>query len=596
MVDSLKSESDKPKKVTEFIHPEYLSNALKWEKWRLTYIGGDDFIDRYTEKFSVREDSVDFLTRKRITYCPAFAKAAVNDIKNSIFQRMVDISRKGGSPSYQKAVLGKDDGVDLLGRSMNNFIGQKVLPELLSMAKVGIYVDAPPKNGESLIDTKDFRPYIYYYAAEDIQSWTFDEGVNSNEFRTLLLVDHYYQPDQIFSLPDQLIKRYRYYYIENGIVNLRFYDVDGHQVDQDGYATDQPTILGIDKIPFIVLGLSDSLLSDAANYQIALLNLSSSDMSYALKSNFPFYTEQFDPRTYSEHLKPAAEGQTVLSEAGLRSQEIVVGVTGGRRYPMHTERPDFINPSPDPLRVSMEKQEVLKEEIRLLVNLAVTNIKPKMASAESKSYDQQGLESGLSYIGLELEHAERRIAEFWSLYEGTDNISTITYPEKYSLKSEEDRRKDAEALDKLKSKVPSKTYRKVVDKQIADITVGCRVSTEILEQIYQEIDEADVPSSDNEILAKDVEIGLVSAQTASIGRGYDKGEVEKAKKEHADRLARIAIAQSEGAAASRGISDQGSTGGSGSAEKKLSRDTEQDDSVIDKTRGKALSSKANGNS
>ena len=31
--------------------------------------------------------------------------------------------------------------------------------------------------------------------------------------------------------------------------------------------------------------------------------------------------------------------------------------------------------------------------------------------------DNQGLEAGLSYIGLVLESAERRIAEFWAAYE-----------------------------------------------------------------------------------------------------------------------------------------------------------------------------------
>ena len=31
--------------------------------------------------------------------------------------------------------------------------------------------------------------------------------------------------------------------------------------------------------------------------------------------------------------------------------------------------------------------------------------------------DNQGLEAGLSYIGLVLEAAERQIAEFWAAYE-----------------------------------------------------------------------------------------------------------------------------------------------------------------------------------
>ena len=67
----------------------------------------------------------------------------------------------------------------------------------------------------------------------------------------------------------------------------------------------------------------------------------------------------------------------------------------------------------------MELQAKLEDDIRKLIHLAVANTANR-ATAESKSFDNQGLEAGLSYIGLVLEAAERQIAEYWAAYEERD--------------------------------------------------------------------------------------------------------------------------------------------------------------------------------
>ena len=86
--------ADQVKKIIDFRHPSYFSDSTDWEKWRLTYQGGTHFRDRYLERFSQREDTNDFSLRRKITPIPAFAKSAVQEIRNSIFQRM----RRGSCP------------------------------------------------------------------------------------------------------------------------------------------------------------------------------------------------------------------------------------------------------------------------------------------------------------------------------------------------------------------------------------------------------------------------------------------------------------------------------------------------------------------
>ena len=55
---------------------------------------------------------MDFNDRLEMTPIPAFARLAINDVRNSIFQRMRNITRRGGSASYQSAVAGLNLGVD----------------------------------------------------------------------------------------------------------------------------------------------------------------------------------------------------------------------------------------------------------------------------------------------------------------------------------------------------------------------------------------------------------------------------------------------------------------------------------------------------
>lgn len=535
-------------KIVDLVHPDYGIWEAYWYKWRLTYEGGYPFVDTYLEKYSSRESDTDFKSRKAISYCPAFAKAAINDIKNAIFQRIVDTTRVGGTPSYQQAVESKLGGVDNRGSSMTSFIGRKILPELLTMAKVGVYIDAPtlPERA-TLDDTRNLHPYLYEYGIEDIRSWEIERRGEENIIKAILLRDTVYVKDTEHNLPTDTATRFRYLYIgTDGYVHLRFYDEDGIVTNRDGNQQTIEYTLNIKTIPFVLFEIPTSLLVDVADYQVALLNMESSDIGYILKSNYPFYTEQYDPRTEMPHMKPFSSADEAGEETETKTAkqpEIRVGATQGRRYPVNLDRPGFIHPSSEPLNISIQKEDQLKRDIRLLVNLAVTNLDPKMASAESKSLDNQGLESGLSFIGLILENGERQIAKIWAEYENSKQVATVNYPRNYSLKTEDDRQREAEGKEKLMQKIPSVTYQKEVAKEIAEVTLGGKVRHETLLLIFDEIDSAETITCDAKTIDLDLQNGLVSDETASKARGYPKGEVEKARKDRAERIALVKEAQ-----------------------------------------------------
>lgn len=549
--------------LTGIRHPEYLEDEIYWDEWRAIYNGGPQFVRRNLKKFSNRETDSDFKDRKFYTPIPTFAKSAINDIRNAIFQRLRDVTRRDGSEAYMKACAGEMGGVDNKGSSMQSFLGVDALTELLVMGKVGVYVDMPSLSGlRTMADEDKARPYCYYYSVEDILSWAPAKPEEPGQFNAVMLRDHAMAYNQGFApgvyLPDEGYVRYRVMWRDKatGKVKMKLYNEEDKLIDLYGNpltSDDVETItLDLDRIPFTVMDIGGSLLKDVYKHQVALLNLGSSDVSYALKANFPFFIEQKDMRAVGTHLKKtiADDGTTVTSDNTQVGEEGRTGVSHGRTYDLKAAAPSFIHPSPEPLMASMKLQEKLEDDIRKLINLAVQNKMGQRAiSAEAMKLSDQGLEAGLSYIGLVMEGAERQIAEYWAAYENKDEskrkVATIKYPDRYSLKNDEDRIKEAQELSALMYSVPGRTVKKELSKNIVTILMSGKVDSDKIESIFKEIEDADYATSDPDIILRAQEQGLCGEQIASKALGFSDNEYLTARKDHKERAKRISEAQAE---------------------------------------------------
>jgi hypothetical protein len=590
-----------PSRIIDSRHPSFHVNTFDWEKWRLSYEGGEAFRERYLKQLSSREDAPDFARRKDMTPIPTFAKSAIRDIRNAIFQRMRDIMRVGGSEKYRRAINGLDLGVDRRGSTMNAFLGMKVLEDLLVMGRVGVFVDSSVVSGDTLADARDARPYLYSYAVEDILSWSCTRPEEPSEFQSILLRDTCLNFDERTMLPLTTFQRYRMMWIDKntGLVNLQFYDQNGREIDRDGQPTLAPTVLELTRIPFAMIDIGESLMKDVCEYQIAILNLVSTDVNFAVNANFAFYTEQRDLGRKGGHLKhvSSADGTSTAGGQGSNDEDIKVGATQGRAYDKNMDRPGYIHPSPEPLQVSIQLQEKLEADIRKLVNLAVVSVATR-TSAESKSLDNQGLEAGLSYIGLKLESAERLISEFWAAYEdkvpSRRDIPLIKYPDRYSLKTDSDRIEEATMLAALMFKVPGREVKREIAKLIVQTLLGGKVNVETIDKITAEIQDAKYLTSDPTTIIQAVQAGLAGEQTGSIALGFQDDEYLQARKDHAERVARIAESQGigngnqggSGDPASRGVPDlSANPSGAGADEKAASRDTTLRDNTKPPVRG-----------
>lgn len=568
-------EGQRPKEQTTALemigrrHPSYNYDELLL--YRRTYERGDDFVQAYLRKHYF-EDKDTWADRKNLTYNPAFAAEAVDEYVRAIVQRAPDISRVGGSKEYLQLVEGHNGGIDRQGSTMNAFMASKVTSELLAMGSVAIYVDNDVIAGKTIADARGKYPFIFRYRAEDILNWRHNPE-NPQEL-TAILLREYHEDMDYFGLTKGILVRYRHVMQEpDGRIIVRIFDDKGKMLK----TTSQNTLF-----PVVLSSLAHSLLRVTSRYQIALLNLASSDLYYAWASNFPIYTEQYEPLAMdrlketrdSEQDKPlpvapiistvgdeedyGPSPEEVLASlppgpATTEQKRIKVGTSHGRLYPKGTERPGFIHPSSDPLKISMEKEEQLKREMRQLTALAVTQLEPqKQASAESRAYDNLGLEAGMAFIAQELQSIEIKIAAIWHSYEKKRETTKVKYPDKYNLKSDEDRREEAKQLKELHQAVPSRAFQEEVSIMIALTLFKDKVTPERLEEMVKEIKKAPGLTSDPDILQADHESGAISNETYSLLRGYKSGEHVQAQKDHLERIKAVAEAQAAASNEARG--------------------------------------------
>lgn len=528
-------------KITDIRHPEYTRNIAQWNAYRQIQVGGKTYKDALLKRFADREIQVTFDYRKSITYVPGEAKAAVNEVRDGLCNRLNDVIRRTSIQSFELVREGEMRGVNLEGSSMTHFMGQKVLTELLFMGKVGIMVDRQelPVN-PSKADTVRMRPYMYVLTAEQILAWDHNPDFS---FRAILIETATTTKDEITGLPNGSEKSYRLFE-QNGAISVRDFNANGELV--------KTSTLDLAKIPIAILEISHSLLADTYDHQNSLLQLASADMIFLIQSNFPLYTEQFKPgmEQFSKMADDPDELNTGTGEAAQaigRHELAEIGTTTGRRYTIGTDRPDFIAPSPDHVTISLEKQKDIIESIRRLTHLSLLSVKGTRASAESRQEDRSGLESGAYSIAMELRNGEVEVLEIWAQYEGLTAPSiVISYPRDWRTLTETDRRQEAEEYLKQAENIHTMSAKKLLLINAITVLLAHKLKSEDLNKIVAEIEAAPFVVIDRERFLLEIQAGLLTTETGSITLGYPAGEAAKAEDEHQRRLERVAISQSKG--------------------------------------------------
>lgn len=476
-------------------------------KWRLCFEGGNAFKIRYVLKYSGRENDEDFARRRTLTPIPAMASTTINEVAYHIVSKLDSVLRQSDDDQFRDAMDGKDGGIDGQGMSFNTLLSDKIIPELLGMGRYGILVDRDE-------DAKA-PPNIQFLSREQIQSW---------------------QYDHTGKLIDVTISQFKPNFNDVGLHlkveshSERFKLVDGkvHHWD-DKSLEDDFEVLNLTSIPVFIDSVPVPAMRNCADHQIALINLVSSAVNGAYSNNFALYVEQ------------GAGGSGDLKREGKTEQPSQVGgALHGRNYPMNAERPAFIAPPSEPVKITLDMIAKLEDQIRDMCHMAIRAV---ASNGDSSKTANRPLEAALVALTYKLARLEEFIASAWQQYTGRPFEYTVVYPKDFSEVDVDTRAKTAAVWTDQIPKMPSITGRRELAKLAAKTLLLGNVDACTMNAILNEIDEATVIGIDPETLKNDIEAGLVTTKTASKARGYADGESDAAKLEHAERLARIAEAQ-----------------------------------------------------
>lgn len=516
-------------------HPDYSSSRADWQKWRKTYEGGDEYITQYLERYSQSETA--YTQRKKVTFIPPFVKVALQRVASAISCRMGDVSRASTSDSYLMAADGKLAGVDRFGATINTFMTQRVIMELLLMGKVGVFVDNIDASGSTLADIGETdHPYLYAYTCEDICNWAPYEATSN--FDSLLLRGTGYKLDAN-GLPSSKVTTYRHYTKTPNGVQL---------VELTGSEQTDSRIIDIPEIPFRVFKLSQSLMKDICDYQVALLNMSSSSVNFDIQANFPVFTQQKDLQAIGQETLIRLQVENMLKEQGKTGAEAEAelektrqhfGLLTGISYEKGFDRPDFVHPSSEPLLASMKHREALKAEIDQIVSSTLSAIQ---SSSNGESGNTGTVESGLAAIAFELQAGENDIARFWANYEGGGDYS-ISYPTYYTMLTDSERVAEASKILGTGDMIHSIEYNRHCAVRAARLIMNGKIPDAKIKMIEDELMSSDNPCISVETLMRSIEDGLCTRQRASSILGFPATEAAQAQVEYGERLRLMAISQ-----------------------------------------------------
>lgn len=525
------------------LHPIYVKMISAWKKWRSLYEGGEDLINNqlYLRRFSKRETTREFSDRRELTYNPAHVKRIVNSVRNSITSKLNEVVRDG-DPRYLEMI--KTD-VNLQNESMNAFLGLRVIPYLLVHGRRLVCIDSPPLSPGSTMADDQGKPYMWAVSAEDTLSWHVNQ--DSGILDSVLIQELVEVQDPVTGLVTSStpqLRYMRYLYAGQSLQGLEGPGAMVKIMDQGGKDKQAPMILtGLTRLPIVDVQIPQSLIEDLARYQIALLNLASSDMNFLFRGNFPVFTKQYDPIRNmirprgSKAILPEQPTLIASPDRDVDEDEQNIGLKAGAAqgvgYAKELERPGFIGPPTDNLRASMEKQKALVEEMNILCDMALTSISIKALeqSGKSKELDRIGRDEGLVYIGNVLESAERQVATIIHEFLQSNDQIVVKYPNSYAYKTPSDAFQEVEQLKSLKALVRVPAYQKAVDKQISEIVLRQFSDNETMQQSQSEIaamEWFDENADRAKVIEADVASGLVSKGTASTLRGYPEGEAGEA--------------------------------------------------------------------
>jgi len=421
-------------------HPLYNLYLPRWSYLGDAYIGGYDFyLGKYLEPYYY-ESTDDYMKRLRQVALDNHVRSVVG-IYSSFLYRKEPIRRLANienDPQLRNFMM----DADLDGRSFAQFM-RDVAVFAMVYGNVWVAVDKPLSNAYTRADElqQGVRPYIQMFTPDNVMDWEYERTASGLYRLTYVKVKEETQKD--FTI----IREYT-------TDSIRAYRIDRDSTDDPVLIMDEPNQIGM--VPICPVygqrgnkrGIGVSLVNDIADVQRSIYEEYSEIEQIIRLTNHPALVKTRGTDA------SAGAGAIIQMEDGLDA--------GLKPYLLQ----------PDGASIEAVLQSISKkvESIDRMASLGgIRSVESRRLSGIGLQTEFQLLNSRLSDIALNLEHAEEMIWRLYALYQGTTFNGEIEYPRSFSI---QDKANEITMLKQAKdSNITNATINQHIDKMILETIV-----------------------------------------------------------------------------------------------------------------------------
>jgi len=377
--------------VIDTRHPEWEEFSALWKKYRLAYLANEEYYTSTVDKFSTKESDEQWRGRIKKAYNALPCKNYVSKMQNMTWRKRYDYEYSADDAFVNELVQNDVDGK---GSSLFNYHVNSLLKWVPTYGRVWIYTAMHSFTGMITLEEQmeqGLNPYLITVSPENVVNWKYKENSQS-EFDALLMktVD-----EKINQWGFCDYKKVYMLYRPDGITK---YDDEGNKLVEYGNT--------IGKVPFSLIDIGESFLSDIVRIACAAVNLASGNYNFLEKSNFPLLTQK---------------GQEKLEGFDAGAQKgVFLGPDGELKY---TEYPTG---SLDFNAATMEKlQELADRAASQKYESIATHVRQ---SGESQKENFKDVDAALSWINHTISEGLGQAIEFMGDYLGKPGVELSYSP------------------------------------------------------------------------------------------------------------------------------------------------------------------------
>ena len=443
--------------LVEYTHPDYDDYKDRWEFYLRSYMGGDDYREGNYLVSYLNETKQDYARRLNLTPVDNHCHSVVHIYSSFLWK--VPPTRYFNSLEGNTALLPFLRDTDLDGRSFDVFMAQAQIWASV-YGHVWLMVDKPESNAGTRAEELDqgIRPYMTLFTPENVFDWKYERTASGRQKLVYLKV----RESIVRETPTDTRVTFRVWTEDT----IELYEVIGKN-ERLVESMDNP----IGAIPAVFVpaqrsvqrGIGISDLTDISVMQKAIYQELSEIEQLIRISNHPTLVKTFDT-------------------------DATAGAGGVINMPDELDsnlKPYQIQPSGSNIDSIRESIKDKVESINRMAHLgAIRGTEAVTASGIALQSEFQMLNARLAEKAGIMELAEEQIWQFFCIWQDVMPDVEVNYPDSFDIR---DYPSELNFLQMARaSGVPSATFTREIDKQIADLVLD----DEMLMKAHDEIDES----------------------------------------------------------------------------------------------------------